>query len=146
MRIYLRDWEAVNIGAPKHDISEKGRQLSERYALDSPAGVRKLLRDYYPLIERQYLGDYDATVILIDLAEAIERARLTRRQRQALYYVYVRDLTQEKAAEHMNGVTRQNVADLLAKAEAAIAEQFEAWAWMGEGYEISEETTERVDV
>src|SRR5699024_8980406 len=97
-------------------------------------------------IERQYLGDYDATVILIDLAEAIERARLTRRQRQALYYVYVWDLTQEKAAEYMNGVTRQNVADLLAKAEAAIAEQFEAWAWMGEGYEISEETTERVDV
>lgn len=104
--------------------------------------MRKLLRDYYALIERQYLGDYDATVILVDLAEAIERARLTKRQRQALYYVYVRDLTQEKAAEYMNGVTRQNVADLLAKAEAAIAEQFEAWAWMGEGYEISAETYE----
>lgn len=100
--------------------------------------MRKLLRDYYALIERQYLGDYDATVILVDLVEAIERARLTRRQRQALYYVYVRDLTQEKAAEHMNGVTRQNVADLLAKAEESIAEQFEAWAWMGEGYEINE--------
>ena len=132
------------MGAPKHDITEKGRQLSERYALDSPAGVRKLLRDYYALIERQYLGDYDATVILIDLAEAIERARLTRRQRQALYYVYVRDLTQEKAAEEI-GIARNTLTEALARAEAAIAEQFEYWAWHGEGYEISAETYENYE-
>lgn len=98
--------------------------------------MRKLLRDYYALIERQYLGDYDATVILIDLAEAIERARLTRRQRQAVYYVYVRDLTQEKAAEAM-GVRQDTVSRICALAEENIAEVFEYWAWHGEGYEIS---------
>src|SRR5690625_3788276 len=126
------------MGAPKHDITEKGRQLSERYALDSPTGVRKLLRDYYALIERQYLGDYDATVILVDLAEAIERARLTRRQRQALYYVYMRDLTQEKAAEEIGLSGKAAVSLRLRRAEEAIAEQFEYWARMGEGYAINE--------
>lgn len=131
------------IGASKHDIHEKERKYDERYALDSPAGVRKLLRDYYALVERQYLGDYDATVILTDLRQAIELARLTRRQRQAVYYVYVRDLTQADAGEAMS-LAQQNVGDLLARAEADIAAIYEYWGWHGEGYAIHENEMEDI--
>ncbi|MFZ4454313.1 hypothetical protein [Salibacterium aidingense] len=123
------------IGAPKIDMNEKERALEARYALDSPAGVRKILRDYHALLERQYKGDYDAVVILNDLQRAVDQAQLTRRQRQAVYYVYVRDLTQSDAGKAI-GVAQHSLAGLLARAEAEIAAVFEAWAWQDEGYAI----------
>ncbi|MFD2704651.1 sigma factor-like helix-turn-helix DNA-binding protein [Salibacterium lacus] len=126
-------------------MHEKERKYDATYALDSAAGVRKLLRDHHALAARQYLGDYDATVILEDLRAAIGRARLTRRQRQAVYYVYVRDMTQERAAVRMDLSDKSAVSLLLARAESDIAAVYEAWAWQGEGYAIHYEEIEGDD-
>ncbi|MEH7521703.1 sigma factor-like helix-turn-helix DNA-binding protein [Bacillus sp. JJ1503] len=93
------------------------------------------------MVERQYAGDYDAIVILVDLATAIERAGLTDRQREALSLVYVEDLTQEKAGERM-GIRREAVKRHVIVAETKIARVYESWARKGEGYSlnIGEET------
>jgi len=122
------------MGAVKTDTNANERALESRYmALDNADGVRRLLRDVHALHERQYAGDYDAVVLLADLETAIERAGLTERQRQALALVYGADMTQEKAGEQL-GISREAVKIYVESATKKIAEVYEAWAWMGEGY------------
>jgi DNA-directed RNA polymerase specialized sigma24 family protein len=88
----------ITIGATKIDVNAKERSLEARYpALDSPANLRILLSDYHALLNRQYQGDYDAVVLLVDLRKAIDTAQLTGRQSEALRLVYEEDLTQEEA-------------------------------------------------
>jgi len=120
------------------DTNAKERALEQRYALDNPDGVKRLLRDYHALVERQYDGDYDAVILLVDLATAIEKAGLTERQREALTLVYFEDLSQVEAGERM-GVRQDTVSKLVKSALAKIASVYEAWARMGEGYAITTE-------
>ncbi|WP_246370115.1 sigma factor-like helix-turn-helix DNA-binding protein [Mesobacillus zeae] len=112
------------------------RRLAERYALDSTAGVKLLLSEYHALIGRQYQGDYDAVVLLTDMATAIDQAGLTDRQRQALTLVYVDDLTQAKAGEAMGGLAKDAVNHLLDRAIEAISEVYWYWSRHDEGYTI----------
>jgi hypothetical protein len=83
------------MGSVKRDLDINERSLEEKYpALDSPANLRILLSDLQPLINRQYMGDYDAVILLTDLRKAIDMAKLTGRQSEALKLVYEEDLTQ----------------------------------------------------
>jgi len=99
--------------------------------------VKRLLRDYHALVERQYDGDYDAVILLVDLTTAIEKAGLTERQREALTLVYFDDLSQVEAGERM-GASKQTVNRLVTVATAKVARVYEVWARMGEGYAISD--------
>lgn len=122
------------MGAVKIDTQAKERTLDAKYpALDNPLGLRILLSDYHSLKVRQYAGDYDATIILADLATAVEMAGLTDRQRQALRLVYEEDLTQEEAGKRM-GVHRIVVLEHIEKAIEAISEVYYYWSHHGEGY------------
>jgi DNA-directed RNA polymerase specialized sigma24 family protein len=87
------------------------------------------------LINRQYQGDYEAVVLLTDLQTAIEAAKLTNRQREALRLVYNDDLTQVEAAKAMD-ITRENLKRSLEVAVGKIAEIYEYWGWHGEGYSL----------
>lgn len=114
------------------------RHLDERYAgLHSPAQVKRLLRDYHALKARQYDGDYDAVILLVDLERAIELAGLTERQREALRKIYNEGKTQDVTAYEL-GITQQAVSIYLNSAARKIAAVYEAWAWMGEGYDFAE--------
>lgn len=124
------------MGAVKVDLQAGERRLSERYALDSPVGVRLLLSEYHALVGRQFQGDYDAIVLLTDLDEAIERAGLTDRQLQALTLVFVEDLTQKDAGERM-GIAQKNVSEMVDRAIEAITEIYYYWSRHGEGYETT---------
>lgn len=122
------------MGRVKIDTTTKERALDAKYAaLDSPAGVKRLLRDYHVLVERAFDGDYDAVVLLVDLATAVELAGLTERQRECLRLVYGEDLTQEDAAWRL-GISRQAVQIYIENAARKIAQIYEQWAWRGEGY------------
>jgi DNA-directed RNA polymerase specialized sigma24 family protein len=89
--------------------------------------VASLLKDIHRLRERRFhAGDYAACDILADLQTAINRAGLTNRQRQALYWVYEEDLTQKDAAVQM-GVTREAVTQLIGGAVERIAGVFSGW-------------------
>ena len=129
------------MGATKIDTQAKERSLDQRYpALDAPQNLRILLSDYHALVNRQYMGDYDAVVLLVDLRKAIAMAQLTDRQRQALRLVYEEDLTQEEAGKRM-GIAQKNVSEALDRALENIAEVYWYWSRHGEGYSLN--TTEK---
>lgn len=134
------------MGAVKTDLHAKERSLDEKYpALNSAAGLRILLSDYHALVNRQYQGDYDSVVILTDLRRAIELARLTDRQRQALELVYFEDLTQEEAGRRM-GLAKPGVNNLLDRAIEAVSDVYYYWSSHGEGYALITNTTEEISV
>ena len=98
----------VFIGHVKRDLHIAERNIDAKYlALDQPANLRILLSDYHALLLRRFNGDTAASDILIDLAKAVELARLTERQSEALRLVYEMDLTQEEAGRAM-GIGRIN--------------------------------------
>lgn len=121
------------MGAVTKDLHARERALDETYRLDNADGVRALLRDYNALVERQYGGDYDAVVLLVDLHTAIDMARLTDRQREALDYVFMADLTQAEAGRRMS-VDQRNVDAYLDVSIDKITEIYYYWAGHGEGY------------
>jgi predicted DNA-binding protein (UPF0251 family) len=126
--------EAIHIGTVKRDLHEKERQFDGTYRLNTAAGVKQLLGDYHAFQARQYLGDYEAVVVLADLAEAVRLANLTQRQIEALNLVYEADLTQVEAGKRM-GVHRVVVQEHVEKACEAIADVYYYWSGHGEGYD-----------
>jgi RNA polymerase sigma factor (sigma-70 family) len=124
------------VGAVKVDLSQKERALDAKYpALDSPENLRILLSDYHALLNRQYQGDYDAVVLLADLQNAVELAKLTERQSEALRLVYEEDLTQEEAGKLM-GIAQNSVSEAVDRAVENIAEVYWFWSRHGEGYSV----------
>lgn len=111
-----------------HDIESNARRYETKYDLLTRKGLHRLLRDQHRLKARAYdKGDYDAAVILLDLARARMAAGLTDRQREALRYVYDLDLNQEETAEEM-GISRQAVSKFVIGALKRITKVYEQWA------------------
>jgi DNA-directed RNA polymerase specialized sigma24 family protein len=121
------------MGSIKRDLTQNERQFDGAYALSTASGVKQLLGDYHAFKARQYLGDYEAVVVLADLAEAVRLAGLTERQRQALALVYDEDLTQVEAGKRI-GVTQQAIEYYIGEATERIADIYYYWASHGEGY------------
>lgn len=126
------------MGVSKRDQTKVERQFDGIYRLSTSAGVKMLLGDYHAFRARQYLGDYDAVVVLADLAEAVRLAGLTDRQREALTLVYDEDLTQVEAGRRL-GIAQKNVSEALDRAYEAIADVYYYWASHGEGYCVGEQ-------
>jgi DNA-binding CsgD family transcriptional regulator len=125
------------MGVSSYDKSAPHRRLEgELVALDNALGVSLLLRQTHALINRAYAGDTAAIDITLDLSTAIERAGLTRRETEALKYVYGEDLTQAEAGVAM-GIERTTVTDTLKRAHEKIADVYEYWSHRGEGYGVT---------
>lgn len=103
--------------------------------LSEPQQVRLLLSDIHALQARANSGDYTAVDVLVDLGAAIKQANLTSRQREALHYVYIRDMTQSAAAAEM-GVGRRVVGDYVDDSLRKISEVYYYWAGHREGYTV----------
>ncbi|MBG9774238.1 sigma factor-like helix-turn-helix DNA-binding protein [Brevibacillus laterosporus] len=115
------------MGACAVDIEKGHRNLSVRYALNDRDGVHAILRDIHHLRSSRFeRGDYAACDVLIDLAEAIERAGLTAREKEALSLYYLDDLTQEEAGRTL-GVGRRRVGQLILTGLERIACVFDRW-------------------
>jgi RNA polymerase sigma factor (sigma-70 family) len=124
------------MGSVKRDLDINERSLDAKYpALDTPQNLRILLSDYHALVNRQYMGDYEAVILLTDLRKAIAMAHLTGRQSEALRLVYEEDLTQEEAGRRM-GIAQNSVSEAADRAIEAISEVYFYWSHHGEGYGI----------
>lgn len=98
------------------------------YTLNTPSGVRSLLRDRAVLGELRKHGDTAASDILIDLDRAIMAAEITDRQAEAIAYVYGLDMTRGQAAEAL-GVTRPAVDQAIWGAAKRIAAVYREWEY-----------------
>ncbi|MBG9736446.1 RNA polymerase subunit sigma [Paenibacillus alvei] len=126
------------MGAVKVDIAEGARKYTQTYALNTSKGVEKLLRDRHKIAARRFTGDYAACDIIIDLNEAIDRAKLSRRQAEAVTYLYGCDLTQADAAIEMD-VTQPAVVKFNTEACRKIARVFRDWDYGEVSVELTEE-------
>lgn len=129
------------MGAVKVDIAEGARKYTQTYALNTSKGVEKLLRDRHKIAARRFGGDYAACDISIDLNEAIDRAKLSRRQAEAVTYLYGCDLTHEETADEMD-ITRQAVTKFNAEACRKIARVFRDWDYGEVSVELVKDETE----
>lgn len=128
------------MGACAVDITKGHREYSVKYALNDRDGVHAILRDIHRLRERRFLnGDFAASDLISDLNTAITRAKLTARQREAMYWVYERDMTYAAAGSEM-ALNKSNVSELLSYALERIAAVFKKWEYGGViVYEMTEE-------
>lgn len=126
------------MGAIMVDIEKDSRKYTQTYALNTAKGVEKLLRDRHKIAARRFTGDYAACDIIIDLNEAIDRAKLSRRQAEAVTYLYGCDMTQNEAADEM-GITQPVVAQFNAEACRKIARVFRDWDYGEVTVELTEE-------
>lgn len=74
--------------------------------------------------EVQHLGNYYVADDLYDILDALERADLTEKQREAVRLVYVEDRTQTEAG-HILGVSQSVIKRHLKKALTKITEAYE---------------------
>lgn len=123
------------------DTTKDSRKYTESYALNTAKGVEKLLRDRHRIASRRFNGDYAASDILIDLNDAIDRAKLSRRQAEAVTYLYGCDLTQTEAAAEMN-VTQPAIVKFNTEACRKIARVFREWDYGEVTVEITKEVEE----
>lgn len=93
------------------DYSAQELKLLEKYKLTKKFGVSSLLEDIHYLREHRFYGT-DTTFLsclLVDFERVLEKARLTPRQQQVLYFRYEKDWTQAEIAEYL-GISQQAVA------------------------------------
>lgn len=96
------------MGATKRDIHKKAREYEGDYPYEVE-GIAALLSDINKLGESQwYRGDIDATILIVDLKQALDSECLTPRMRQVIALHYFAQLTEEEIADIL-GVTRQAV-------------------------------------
>lgn len=109
------------MGSVKIDLSTKEKRWNDNYPLDKPYGVYALFSNIHYIREMRFLkGDFDACILLIDLDIAIAEADLTKRQREVLYWVFEKDLTQQEVAAKL-GISQQAVSDHINSAIRKIA-------------------------
>jgi DNA-directed RNA polymerase sigma subunit (sigma70/sigma32) len=119
------------MGVSNHDKAAGHRRLEQQYEITTKEGVKEFLDDYLAIRERMYLkGDYAAVDMLADLETAIKKARLTDKQKQALYMRYVLDgtKTDEELAQEI-GITQEAFWQRIDTACKKIAEVFTKWGY-----------------
>lgn len=96
------------MGSVSRDIDKKGREYDGNYPYEVD-GIAALLRDINKLSEsRWYNGDIDATVLIVDLKDALDSDCLTPRMRQVMALYYFAQLTEEEIAQIL-GMQQPNV-------------------------------------
>lgn len=91
--------------------------------------AKAILSNLHALEQRRFTGDLDASDTLIDFASAVKKAKLTKKQSQAIRLVYELGMTQVQAAKEM-GVGQDVVSEHIRKATKELDEVYEMWAWL----------------
>ena len=99
--------------------------------------AKAVLSNLHALRERRYVGDLDASDTLIDFERAVQMAKLTQRQAEAIRLVYDVGLTQKDAAAQM-GIAQKNVSELIDRATDELDEVYEMWAWLDGELSVSD--------
>lgn len=114
------------------------RKYTQSFALNTPKGVEKLLRSRAKIAALRFSGDTAASDIILDLDNAIKRAKLSPRQSQAIDLIYGLDLSHVEVATRI-GVIPQAVNKFNAEACRKIARVYRGWDYGEVTIELDEE-------
>lgn len=107
--------------AVKHKM--KDRKASTSFSIDQSKMVFNLLHHLHHIREaRYYRGDADAVIILLDLYNALQKAKLSRKQKQILFLAYELDAKQEEIGIVLN-MSQQAVSYQIKSAIQCILKQ-----------------------
>lgn len=117
------------------------RNFEIEYSLEKPEGVNAFLSNLHHIRAAGFdKGDYNAIILLVDFEIAFSRVKITERQRQALHFVFFRDLTQRETGQIM-GISQQAVHQLINAVVVKISEQYERDLNSVEGGRSNEQTS-----
>lgn len=109
------------MGSVRVDLNKRERWYDVRYPLDNPYGIKHIFEDYRKLWKSVYeRSDLDALNVILDFMQALYEARLTDKQKEALFLVFIEKMTQEEAAEEL-GIDRSKVSTRVDRAINKIA-------------------------
>ena len=110
------------MGVIRREMNKKEKKYEERFPLDTEKGVLSLLENFHEISQKRFFeGDFDACNLLIDLQIAIEKAGLTRKQKEIIHLLYYKCLTQMEVSEIINA-SQQAVFDRKQNAIAKIVQ------------------------
>lgn len=108
-------------------------KFEKDYPLETPEGVYALFMDFFHVKASAYdKSDFDAIDLLIDFEMAYAKITKTKRQEQAINYVFSKDLTQREAAERMD-VSQQAVQQLIWNIVNKVAKQYRSDIYSARG-------------
>lgn len=87
------------MGTVRVDLHRKERQYEETFPMHTPAGIEVFLENYRYVQNRRLKGDLDASLLLIDFERTLAEAPLTNREHEALYWRYMREMTERETAK-----------------------------------------------
>jgi DNA-directed RNA polymerase specialized sigma24 family protein len=117
------------MGAVSYEIEKVQRGVSEKYRMEDPEGVKRVLYDMYELENVQYKRSAFVIVELLeDLRLAIKKADLTDQQRQCIHFRYVK-LQDDKRVALQLGVPAEDVERIIDEAVEKIAAVFKEWGY-----------------
>jgi predicted DNA-binding protein YlxM (UPF0122 family) len=95
-------------GHTSYEMAEA--RLSRKYALHTKKGVESLLMDIHHLRSSRFYGSDTSYIsnLLVDFELLLGRSKLTKKQSEALFIKFERDMTQQETASLM-GITQQAV-------------------------------------
>lgn len=93
----------------KRDPNQKERQLDALFPIDKEIGIWMLLKYVHQIREARFLlGDYDASILLLDFYHSYEQSKLTNKQKQVIQLVFEEDQSYGEVARYL-GITVQAV-------------------------------------
>lgn len=96
------------MGKVKVNLVNQDQVFEQAFDLSTPEGVMHFLERIHEIHELARNGNIEASLILIDIEEAMHSARLSYRERDILFYLYEKQLTQKEVARLL-GISIQRV-------------------------------------
>ncbi|MFT4413210.1 sigma factor-like helix-turn-helix DNA-binding protein [Fredinandcohnia humi] len=110
------------MGMIKVNLSSKEKRLEDEFPLDRDFGIYALLSNIHHIREMRFSrGDLDASILLLDFEDSMNKTNLTLRQQQTIYLFFEKDLTQQEVAEILQ-ISQQAVSEHLNNAIRRIAQ------------------------
>lgn len=113
------------MGAVSIDVNANERKFETMFPMNTRDGVETFLSNYNHLEELMYMsGDYDALIMLVDFDTALEKSKLSLKEKLVLNLVFIQDMQRVDVAKIQN-VKKQTIQKLVERATEKIAKYYD---------------------
>lgn len=101
------------MGVVSYDIHASARRLEAAFPMHTEEGVKDFLEKLYALDELKYMaGDYDISIWIVDLYDAMRVCGLSNQEHRIIYFLYFEGYKQIDLAKLM-GIKKNTLNTLL---------------------------------